>query len=100
MKAKNSKAGLLVAAALVSFGSVATAQEGQSARFVPLERLHPQDRAMLAERLREIESVVKIDWNTVIAGVDEEGHLVLKDRKFLDIGVVANPSCWAESKAK
>lgn len=100
MKAKNSKAGMLVAAALMSFGSAATAQEGQPARFIPLERLHPQDRAVLAERLREIEGVVKIDWKTVIAGVDEEGRLVLKDRKLFDPGIVSNPSCWAESKTK
>ena len=100
MKMKNSKAGALVAAALMGLGSVATAQENQAARFIPLERLHPQDRAMLAERIREIEDVVKIDWNTVIAGIDEDGRLVLKERKFLDIGVVSNPSCWAESKTK
>lgn len=100
MKTNKTKASLPIASALLGISTAASAQQLPSAQFIPLEKLHPQDRAFFVQKLRELEGTVKIDWKTVIAGVDENGQIVLKNRKHGNIDPVANPSCWTEAKTK
>lgn len=94
MKKSKSKSKLLIALALLSVGQISKANEVQGSRFIPLEQLHPNDRMDYAARIRKIETIVKIDWGTVVAGVDETGALVFKNREILDNNVVASPSSW------
>ncbi len=59
-----------------------------------LENLSPQDRAAVQERIRVLDQQIKIDWNSVIIGINEKGEIVLLPRAGCE-PQAANPSCWA-----
>ena len=96
MKDTKPKLSSIVAAALMGLGSTAFAQ-GQAnpdGQFIPLENLSHADRSIYEQHFRNLEQSVRIDWDSVILGVNEKGQMVLKDRKSLQIQMVAEPSCW------
>lgn len=94
MKNVKPKIGLLVAAALVGLSQTAGAKLTNPEVFVPLEKLAPQDRALFEDQVRLLEQSVRMDWDSVILGVNKDGELTLKDRKLFDLQKVAAPSTW------
>ena len=95
MKNAKPKLGALVAAALVgaSQGAMAEGQNGEV--FIPLESLTPQERIALQPRIQLLDQYVKIDWQNSLLGLNENGELVLRDRKAIEMQRVAEPTCWA-----
>lgn len=96
MKNRKSELSLIVTAALIGISSTGLAQQNSTSLFTPIEQLDPQSRSILVEKIQQIEKVVKIDWQTIVIGIDENGDLILKERKIINRGPVANPSCWAD----
>lgn len=94
MKSNRSKIGLLVAAALMGMSHAASANTEQGEDFTPLERLAPEERALFEKRIQVLERAVRIDWKTVIIGVNTNGELTLRDRKSVDVQDISQPSCW------
>lgn len=96
MNCKNTKLGFLVAAALMSMNHAAKAQFSAKTpkKFVPLEQLSTEERAKYERLINELESLITIDWDSVIIGIDENGKLVLRSRSIDEIKGIANPSCW------
>lgn len=96
MKNEKPKLGILVAAALLGIGQAAHAQNSAlpEGKFTPLERLSSNERARYEPLIRNLDQAVRIDWESVILGVDENGNLVLRDRKSLELELVSEPSCW------
>lgn len=93
---KSKKMGLLVAAALMSMSAVAKAQDNEKevGRFIPLEQLPTEERAKYEQLIREIEAVIRIDWESVTLGVDEDGKLIIRSREAMPMKHLANPSTW------
>lgn len=96
MKNAKPKLGLLVAAALLGMGHAAKAQVPiiPNGKFTPLERLSTDERARYEQLIRDLERVVRIDWESVILGVDENGNLVLRGKNSAGLESVSEPSCW------
>lgn len=100
MKNVKPKLGFIVAAALVGISSTSLAQMPiiPDAEFIPLENLSAADRSVYAQQISALEESALIDWESVVPGVNENGELVLKDRKSLELQMVSEPSCWTTSK--
>ena len=96
MKSTKTKMGLLVAAALMNMSHTAKAQSSMRPieKFIPLEQLPAEERAKYEQLIHDLESVIRIDWESVILGVDENGKLVLRSRSVEEMKHLANPSCW------
>lgn len=95
MKNTKPKLGLLVAAALIGVSHTSQAQTSTAQEeFVPLEKLSPEARVFYEQQVHELEQNMRIDWESVILGVDGKGILVLKDRRSANLDMVAEPSCW------
>lgn len=96
MKTEKSKMGSLVALALIGLSHAAQAQVPIVPRmkFTPLEQLSLEQRSQYEPLIRTLDQSVRIDWGSVILGVDENGKLVIRDRKSVDIEAVSEPSCW------
>lgn len=94
---KNSKLGLLVAAALVGLTQVAQAKltdtVAEKKGFIPLEKLDPQTRALFLEQIQILQQSVQMDWNSVVFGINQNGELTIKERKSYEPKVAA-PSTW------
>lgn len=97
MKNAKPKMALLVAAALMGMNHAAQAKDSVSpnGRLTPLERLSTEERSRYEQLIRELEQTVRIDWESVILAVDENGNLVIRGRNSLDLEAVREPSCWA-----
>lgn len=95
MKNSNTKLGLLVAA-LLSVGQTSKANRSISGneQFTPIERLAPQDRAVLMQQIEILRKTVKIDWDSVVIGINQDGELVLKGKDAAKVTPVSNPTCW------
>lgn len=92
MKASKPKMAAVVAAAMMSLSHVAKADE--QSKITLLEQLSPQDRAAVEERIRILDQQIKIDWNSVIIGLNEKGEIVLLPRNMCP-SRVGEPSCWS-----
>jgi len=92
MKTSKPKMAAIVAAAVMSLGHMARAD--QQSKVTLLENLSPQERAAVQERIRILDEQIKIDWHNVVIGLNEKGEIVLLPRLNCDASV-ANPSCWA-----
>ena len=92
MKASKPKMTAVVAAAMMSLSHVAKADE--QSKITLLEQLSPQDRAAVEERIRILDQQIKIDWNSVIVGLNEKGEIVLIPRHGCGEARIAEPSCW------
>ncbi len=94
MKQTKQKMGLVIAA-LIGVSQVAQANSyGED--FIPLENLKPSERRMFEPQVRLLDQSIKIDWESVILGVNKNGELILKDRFEGDLDMVSQPSCWTE----
>lgn len=98
MKDTKPKLSLLVAAALVGMSSIASGQvpSTNEEAFTPIESLAPEVRAYFEEQVRLLDQSVRIDWNSVIVGINERNELILKDRLTPNIQHVEQPSCWTD----
>ena len=97
MKNAKPKLGLMVAAALLGMGHAAHAQMPiipKDGEFTPLERLSTDERARYEQLIRYMERTMRIDWESVTLGVDENGNLVLRGRNSVGLESVSEPSCW------
>lgn len=95
MKNAKPKIGLLVAAALVGISQAAIAGSDVQKTFIPLENLTPQERAALEPQLKSLDQSVRIDWESVILGVNEKGELTLRNRNDVKLEMVSEPSCFS-----
>jgi hypothetical protein len=92
MSASKPKIAMTVLAAIASLCQSSLADEKKPVTL--LEHLPPQERAALEEDIRRLDQMVKIDWENVVVGVNNEGEIVLVPRKNIKLNAVANPSCW------
>lgn len=99
MKDNKAKLGLLVAA-LLTMGQVSNAgdqnAENNQDEFAPFETLAPEHRASLIPQIELLRKSIKIDWNSVVIGINQKGELVLKGKVASKLGPVSNPTCWTE----
>lgn len=99
MKDNKAKLGLLVAA-LLTLGQVSNASEQNTENnqdeFAPFETLASEHRAVLIPQIELLRKTVKIDWNSVLIGINRKGELVLKGKIGSKLGPVSNPTCWTE----
>jgi hypothetical protein len=101
-KNNKSKLGIMVATFLAIAPGVSKAdQVGQQTQiqeskrtFTPLEELNPELRDQISEKIRIVSTLIKIDWETIIIGIDENGEVVLKAKSATDLQVLGNPTCW------
>lgn len=94
MKVLKSKLGFLVAALLGVSTAAQSQVQGVADRFIPLENLSPETRAQYEKQLVELEGNPTIHWDSVVAGINESGVLILKDRDSYNLDIVSSPSCW------
>jgi len=101
-KNNKSKLGLMVATILATAPGISKAdtvqqqEQSQASKktFIPIEELNPELRAHIFEKIRLVSSLIKIDWETIIIGIDENGEVVLKAKSDSDFQVLGNPTCW------
>lgn len=62
--------------------------------FTPIEELSPELRAQIFEKIRIISTMIKIDWENIIVGIDENDEVVLRAKSETDLQVLGNPTCW------
>ncbi|OYZ24305.1 MAG: hypothetical protein B7Y39_01230 [Bdellovibrio sp. 28-41-41] len=87
----------LVTAALLSAVPAHANEFGQDKGFIPYERLQPEQRILVEEKVKELLKYINIDFKTVVVGLDKDGNLVLQGRSIEDQGtIIASPSCWTE----
>lgn len=87
----------LVAAALLSAIPAHASDHGDDKGFIPYEQLQPEQRMVVEEKVRALLKHIKIDFKTVIFGLDEDGNLVFRGRSKEDQEtIIASPSCWTE----
>ncbi len=98
MKDNKTKLGFLVAA-LLSIGQASSANEPSSENaveeFAPIEALAPEHRSALAPQIKLLRETIKIDWNSVVIGINQHGELTLKGKLEAKLKSTANPTCWA-----
>lgn len=82
----------LVVSALMGVGTAA--QASAPVVFTPLEALAPEQRAVFVAQLEALAKEIQIDWSSVVAGVDENGKLVLRARSEIELREGAQPSCF------
>lgn len=92
MKKSKPKMAAVVAAALMSLSQTVSAEDRGTITL--LENLSPQDRAKVEDRLRNLDQQIKIDWNSVVIGVNERGEIVLLPRNGCESYRISEPSCW------
>lgn len=101
-KNNKSKLGIMVATFLAMAPGISMAdpvqqqEQGQASKstFIPIEELSPELRAQIFERIRIVSTLIKIDWETIVVGVNEKGEVVLKAKSETDLQVLGNPTCW------
>lgn len=93
---KNTKLKFLVAAALMGLNHAAQAETPSvtDGKFTPLEQLSTDQRSQYDQLIRELMRNVRIDWKSVILGIDENGTLVIRARRPGETLESAEPSCW------
>lgn len=94
MRIAKSKLGFLVTALLGISQAAQTQVPVAPDKFIPLEKLSPEIRALYGKRIFELEQNANINWDTIVVGIDEKGALILKDRHSSNIEIVSSPSCW------
>jgi hypothetical protein len=95
MKDNKAKLGLLIAA-LLTIGQVSNANDKsiEQDEFAPIEALTPEHRASLLPQIELLRKTIKIDWNSVALGINQNGELVLKGKEAAKLETTANPTCW------
>ncbi len=97
MNKKKNAFNALVTAALLSAMPAHASEQGNSKGFIPYEQLAPEQRFFVEEKVRALLKHIKIDFKTVVVGLDEEGNLVFRGRSKEEQGtIIASPSCWTE----
>jgi len=94
MNSNEKKLKALVTVALLSLGGVAQAKGDAS--FIPMEELNAKERSFYEPQLKALGDIAIIDWSSVVAGVDEGGKLILRDRKSYEMSAIGAPSCWPD----
>jgi hypothetical protein len=79
-------------AAFVSLIQVAHA-ETKRPSFTPLEDLPPEARQQVIEKINNLSGVQEIDWEEVVAGIDEHGNLSIVPRSEAGLRDTGTPSC-------
>lgn len=74
--------------------NVAMADETCSS-FTPVDLLSAQERSLVSAKISEIEKTVKIDWDLIEAGINEQGDVVLCPRKKKSDNQIASESCYS-----
>lgn len=86
---------VLVTAALLSAIPALANEQSDDKGFIPYEKLQPEQRVVVEEKVRALLEVIKIDFSTVKVGINSEGHIVFKGRTEDEIKSLAgNPTCW------
>lgn len=98
MTNKKRKLSNVVMAALTGLSQGGKAHADAPLSFTPLENLAASERGLLENQIQRIEASTVINWDQVIAGVNEKGDLVLIDRTAFDLEAIGAPSCWARPR--
>ena len=88
-----------VLATLVGLGQIARA-DGGGRQFIPIEQLPPETRQQVSSTLLELTKGLKIDWDSVVVGVDENGQICLRAKSETSLPTVDGFSCGTSTGGK
>lgn len=92
------KTKLTVSATIVSLmgvSGVALAETGT--QFTPVEKLMPDQRQLVFERLSQMTNGAELDWDRIIVGVNEEGQIVIFQKDEIKSKSIGTPSSFGRS---
>lgn len=90
MKSKTTTVALTLASLL---GAVSAHADGHT--FTPLENLPPEQRIELTQQLNAMTDGINIDWDEIVAGVDENGKLTLLPKSQVSQASISSPSSFS-----
>lgn len=66
--------------------------------FTPLENLPPEVRQQIVEKLNELTKNIKIDWEHIVVGINENGELTLKSKDEACLPLLSAPSSFSSKE--
>jgi hypothetical protein len=79
-----------VAVTLLGLSHAALADTGSN--FTPVENLMPEQRQEVFEKLSQMTGGADLNWDQVAVGVNENGDVVVVDKKAANLQVAPQPS--------
>jgi len=86
-------------AAFIGLIQVAHAQTTGHA-FTPIEDLLPEQRQQIIEKLNELTRNMKIDWDHIAVGINENGEITLLSKSEAGLQTKGSPSSFGSMKEK
>ena len=93
MEINKTKMALIVIAALGSIAQANSEQISTSSQFTPIENLSAQDRVAVQIRLESEYPSEQFDWENSIVGLNENNQIEVRDKKSLNLQMIARPTC-------
>lgn len=87
-----------VMTALVGLSQFAQADNSQT--FTPIEDFEPEVRQAVADKIKELSKFIRIDWQTVIIGLNEKGEIVIRAKTETEMQVMGSFSCLTDTRVK
>ena len=94
MKSNKTQMTLVVAAALLSLSKANGSNKSLPPLFTPVEALHFEDRLLVHEVLKQKTFGQPINWADSIIGINKDGFIEVRDKKTLDLQIIASPTCY------
>ena len=80
----------ITVAALMGISRVALADSGT--QFTPVERLQPEQRQAVFEKISQMTDGPNLDWDKVAVGVDQSGNVMIVEKAQANLEVLSQPS--------
>lgn len=94
MKSKKTQMTIVVAAALLSLGEANASSKHLPPLFTPVEDLNIEDRLLVRDVLEQKTFGQTINWENSIIGINKDGLIEVRDKKNLDLQMIASPTCY------
>lgn len=94
MKSNKKQMTNVVAAALLSLGEANASNKPLPSVFTPMEALNIEDRLLVWDVLDQKTFGQTINWKNSIIGINKDGLIEVRDKKTLDLQIIASPTCY------
>ena len=84
-----------VLAMLIGLSQVAMAECGTHS-FTPVDELPPEARQQVNAKLAELLKNMQVDWDNIVAGVNENGEITLRAKSETTMKPMSSYSCYGD----
>lgn len=94
MKSNKTQMTIVVAAALLSLSEANASRKPLPLAFTPVEALNIEDRLLVHDVLEQETFGQPINWADSIIGINKDGLIEVRDKKTMDLQIIASPTCY------